>query len=71
MLVDSNCEYEFHPEIYSFLLSVLIKSIFNSLLLVFLKYLLHIQKDIFRDFGKKTLIQDIDTILESQCSQGF
>ena len=35
VLVDSNCEYEFHPEIYSALRRIDKKSIFNSLFLLF------------------------------------
>ena len=52
MLVDSNCEYEFHPEIYSALRRIDKKVYLIHYFYFFLKYLLHIKKDIFRDFEK-------------------
>ena len=48
MLVDY--QYEFHPEIYSAVRRIDKKYIIDFCF--FLKYLLHIQKDILRDFEK-------------------
>ena len=71
MLVDSNYEYEFHPEIYSALRRIDKKIYLIHYFCFFLKYLLQIHEDIFRDFEKKNLIQDINTKNEIQFREGF
>ena len=55
MLVDSNCEYEFHPEIYSALRRI-DKSIFNSLFFTFFLNIGYTLKRIFLE-----ILKNIDT----------